>query len=609
MRIKPNTVMALALLLVGTLSACGKSDVEPQGDAWNTKFKEPTDKTDMDLDLGEDMTEDIPEDMPPLPKDDTGAACVDGETCAGGDCLGSRTWPGGYCSQIGCDPIACAAANGTCMFGGLDGRSEDICVKPCNSERECRDGYGCYDINDQGLSACLPEREEPTGAADAEPCQSNNDCAGGTCIPEAEGWPQGYCTTLNCDTREDCARGPNDSLDNRCLRNGQGPNLCVRICTSPNDCREGYTCEPISQNQGICVPGSNITIGDDFDDYPFAITCGLQRQNGQITFDYEIAADTTSYMVTPLAKDLGRLSPRAITLDADQSTVIDFRQQQFQAATSQFFGFINPTLVPGAPQFAQQVKSGKHFYRLATNSGDFCHYKVEESTPGTELDVNIYLVGVNGITAQTAPMNQNMQSVLTAFDEIYAKAGVKLGKVRYFDITGADAQRFSVIRSDDEVSELTTLSKRPGDTRDDVLSLNIFFVRAFAMGGGAIGVSLGLPGPSGLHSTPASGVVFTSEFIGNQVRDGSTGQRVDGNRYTGIVMAHEVGHYLGLFHTTETNGSSLEPLMDTPQCARGDFPRNCPDLNNLMFPLAGITHTDVSANQGSVILANPLTKD
>jgi hypothetical protein len=31
-------------------------------------------------------------------------------------------------------------------------------------------------------------------------------------------------------------------------------------------------------------------------------------------------------------------------------------------------------------------------------------------------------------------------------------------------------------------------------------------------------------------------------------------------------LAHEVGHFLGLFHTSETDGSSYEPLSDTPVC-------------------------------------------
>ena len=102
--------------------------------------------------------------------------------------------------------------------------------------------------------------------------------------------------------------------------------------------------------------------------------------------------------------------------------------------------------------------------------------------------------------------------------------------------------------------------------------------------------------------------MFTSEFLGQNFTDQS-GQIIDGDLYTGVVLAHEVGHYIGLFHTTESFGGGEDPLQDTPECPRRDFPDDCPDLNNLMFPLAGIDHTEVSMDQAFVIKANPLTKD
>ncbi|MCA9542262.1 MAG: hypothetical protein KC620_25370, partial [Myxococcales bacterium] len=74
--------------------------------------------------------------------------------------------------------------------------------------------------------------------------------------------------------------------------------------------------------------------------------------------------------------------------------------------------------------------------------------------------------------------------------------------------------------------------------------------------------------------------------------------------------AHEVGHYLGLFHTTETNQRSFDPLPDTQNCANvRNFPEGCPDGNNLMFPLAGADNSQLTEDQVSVVLANPLTKD
>jgi hypothetical protein len=33
-----------------------------------------------------------------------------------------------------------------------------------------------------------------------------------------------------------------------------------------------------------------------------------------------------------------------------------------------------------------------------------------------------------------------------------------------------------------------------------------------------------------------------------------------------VVLMHEIGHFLGLFHTSESSGVVLDPLTDTPEC-------------------------------------------
>ena len=41
------------------------------------------------------------------------------------------------------------------------------------------------------------------------------------------------------------------------------------------------------------------------------------------------------------------------------------------------------------------------------------------------------------------------------------------------------------------------------------------------------------------------------------------------------IAAHESGHYLGLYHTTEANAGIFDPLGDTPQCGLAcDLDRN-----------------------------------
>jgi hypothetical protein len=538
------------------------------------------------------------------PSLDNGDPCDEATNCAGGSCLTGEAYPGGYCTHTDCGSDAECTLGDTCV---TEQEGTSFCAAGCFNDAECRNGYACLPVLGTNSRACLPEdffRPEG-GAVDGEPCTRDDDCRSNTCILE-EDWPQGYCTTLDCENFEDCQ---SDGEDNRCLiQEPYGQNLCVRICDTGADCREGYICQDVGGGLGFCAPSPFQPLDIDPAQYPFDISCGETPPDGVFRFDYDVATDTTAYMVTPFAPDGTWIYPYDIERPSGAS--IELRgSNSFQLTGAQLFGYVNPTIVPALSTLGQQLESGSHTYILETETDEVCWYLLEESSPGTQIDMNIYLVGVPGLSAESAPSDPDIQAMLDTFDEIYASTGVQLGEVRYFDITGEDQERFEVLRSEGDLDRLLSLSALPGDDLDDALSVNIFFVRSLAVGGGAIGISLGLPGPAGLHGTGASGVIFTSEFLGQSLGDRFSGETVDGSEYTGIVFAHEVGHYLGLFHTTEQYGQGFDPIDDTARCSSSDFPNDCEDLTNLMFPFAGIDHRVLTEGQSWVIGVNPLTKE
>jgi hypothetical protein len=531
------------------VSACGSDDAKDSNEGWGLgeKFSEP------DVGPVEDVAPDV-------------ATEPDVVVIAPTECQTDGCPPGDTCSD-----------DGSCV------------ATPCANDDQCLDGLAC---------AQTPEGRRcqiPTGVADGEGCAQDSDCQGGTCITD---WPGGFCTTVDCGSFEDCSRLGNE---NRCLQ-VRGPDFCVRLCTSDAECREDYICQPLNGAQGMCTPDPSIPIDDAvLTGNPFAISC-VDSVDGVASIPFAVAANSTAYMVTPLTKDGREIAPLNISAPLNS---IDFRgTNSFQTVPVEIYRNMNPTVVPPAPLYTTQFETGAHTYNVGTTSDEVCWYMLEESAPGDTLDVNVYLVGVPGLTAATAATHVDLQATLASFDAIYQTAGYHLGKIRFYDASPAATQEFAIVRDEGALPSLLMETKRPGNTMDDVLSVNVFFVRGINLGG-TIGISLGLPGPAGLHGTQGSGVIFTSEYMGGQTTDAS-GNSVDGNLFTSQVLAHEVGHYLGLFHTSESSGRSFDVLEDTPFCQ--NITPNCPDIDNLMFPFAGSVNSTITPDQAFVLGVNPLTK-
>ena len=94
---------------------------------------------------------------------------------------------------------------------------------------------------------------------------------------------------------------------------------------------------------------------------------------------------------------------------------------------------------------------------------------------------------------------------------------------------------------------------------------------------GYYGVAGNIPGP--LITTDVSGVVMS--WLTHSGRDGVFSE--DERRAFGETLAHEVGHYMGLFHPVESDYRYWDALSDTPRC---EGRQECEESlgENLMFP-------------------------
>lgn len=205
---------------------------------------------------------------------------------------------------------------------------------------------------------------------------------------------------------------------------------------------------------------------------------------------------------------------------------------------------------------------------------------------GGLIDIHVRIAG-------TAANQNYMNAVLVAmFEDYYGPLiGLGLGTVTFGSVDGS----YEFINNHDEYRQLLAANTAGGSAP----AVNLFVVGGF--GGNlenALGVAGGVPGAPMVHGTVMSGVAYTP-----------TGD-VD---YDASVLAHEIGHLGGLFHTTESQISAFDPLGDTPTCPTiNQNPNSCPDVTNVMFPIAyggyQLTSSQVTVLRGSALYRGILTE-
>ncbi len=196
---------------------------------------------------------------------------------------------------------------------------------------------------------------------------------------------------------------------------------------------------------------------------------------------------------------------------------------------------------------------------------------------GGVIDVNVFLAP-NG-----APQSYIDLVVGNLFKDF---AGLGLGNVKVFALDSA----FSIIDTLDQYRALLASSATAASTP----ALNMFVINKFGTDfGQAIGVAGGIPGSATVHGTTISGVAYQPS--GNYNDDVA-------------VLRHEIGHLVGLFHTTEFATEDTDPISDTVECAASTIqstPEQCPDIVNTMFPIAygntELTNAQVRVIQGSAL--------
>jgi len=249
------------------------------------------------------------------------------------------------------------------------------------------------------------------------------------------------------------------------------------------------------------------------------------------------------------------------------------------------------------PEVQLTPGGGEYRFKLAispTSGANGVRVIIEQrGTAGRDqatLDLNVFLADGIEPEAATAPGDERLEETLSTIDAILASAGLRIGQVSYFDVPDPTLDD---IPNDADFRRLLRESAAAPEER-----VNLFFVRSIGGGdipSGVLGVSGAIPGIAA-NGTDYSGVMTAYE--------GFTTFEL------GSTSAHEIGHYLGLFHPVEQNGSH-DFIDDTLECHPFLADAICPEVgaNYLMhWSALGTEGIVITEGQALVLRGHPLTR-
>jgi len=245
---------------------------------------------------------------------------------------------------------------------------------------------------------------------------------------------------------------------------------------------------------------------------------------------------------------------------------------------------------------------------------DAVFQKLAPAVPA-QLGVVLWAAG-DALDAAALRDDPELMASFAAAADIYAAVGITLVLRDVRTLDGAAQAQLAVLDDDTELGALLALLAEQGG---DEPAANVVWVDRIesAPGKTVLAKSTGIPGPPAHPALPRrSAVVVSAVTLPSDAR------------VAGALLAHELGHLLGLRHTTEQDGTRHDPIADTPECQADDATQtdssgapllsaeDCAllDGENLMFytPPQSTQNTLVqetlTAGQAYVLMRSPLLR-
>ncbi len=236
----------------------------------------------------------------------------------------------------------------------------------------------------------------------------------------------------------------------------------------------------------------------------------------------------------------------------------------------------NPEVAVALLPQDEQTRLEAGTYRFEVQGEDPGEVEVEVwlGSGGRALRINVLLPPSTGRRPEDLPVLAFAQALTTVMQEVFGlEAEVRAAQLA----EGAPAEVQLGAGLQDVAALAAAAEGDPGGL--DLYLVDQIFNGENRQGGFATG----LPSPVGLRGTlPSASIIRTSLLD-------------DFPLATAQAAAHELGHALGLFHTTEAFGDAYDPITDTPPCpllcdTDGDgvlLSSECGRNDSLAFPCRG----------------------
>jgi len=216
------------------------------------------------------------------------------------------------------------------------------------------------------------------------------------------------------------------------------------------------------------------------------------------------------------------------------------------------------------------------------------------STARHRLDVVLH-VGVTGVSADDALADPAIAAGVLGLTATFDAIEVDVAVV---DVIAIEDESLFTVALDDDTCSGGDLDALFSSALVSVGALHVFVVERFTclvaggipVGEGIAGIAAGIPGVAPVARSTHAGVAVAHAFFAEQ------------ESAFPVVVAHEVAHFLGLFHTREQTRTGVRPIADLVE----DTPDTFPEARaNLMSPFAGDDDT-LSDGQAALLRAHPL---